>query len=147
MYRGRFCKLPLVQHRFRLLSGDQCNAIHKTILEQFKHAIVYGQSVKHQPQRVGLTHELADEDISKLGKMIDTCASVLTQRQSLLSSDDHRTALPIRQRGRGAEGSASYLVTPQVAISRSVCTVAAAFPSRDRRKGCHFGRIAIVRHI
>ena len=42
----------------------QCNAIHKTIVEQFKHAIVYGQSVKHQPQRVGLTHELADEDIS-----------------------------------------------------------------------------------
>ena len=43
----------------------QCNAIHKTIVELFKHAIVYGQSVKHQPQRVGLTHELADEDISK----------------------------------------------------------------------------------
>jgi len=33
-------------------------------VEQFKHAIVYGQSVKHQPQRVGLSHELADEDIS-----------------------------------------------------------------------------------
>ena len=43
----------------------QCNAIHKTIVEQFKQAIVYGQSVKHQPQRVGLTHELADEDISE----------------------------------------------------------------------------------
>lgn len=34
-------------------------------MEQFKHAIVYGRSVKHQPQRVGLSHELADEDISK----------------------------------------------------------------------------------
>ncbi len=44
--------------------GSKCNAIHKTIVEQFKHAIVYGQSVKHQPQRVGLAHELADEDIS-----------------------------------------------------------------------------------
>lgn len=43
----------------------ECNAIHKTIVEQFKQAIVYGQSVKHQPQRVGLTHELADEDISE----------------------------------------------------------------------------------
>lgn len=43
----------------------KCNAIHKTIVEQFKHAIVYGQSVKHQPQRVGLAHELADEDISE----------------------------------------------------------------------------------
>ena len=43
----------------------QCNAIHKTIVDQFKHAIVYGQSVKHQPQRVGLAHEMADEDISE----------------------------------------------------------------------------------
>jgi ribosome-interacting GTPase 1 len=34
-------------------------------VEQFKHAIVYGVSVKHQPQRVGLSHELADEDISE----------------------------------------------------------------------------------
>ncbi|KAJ4409438.1 GTP-binding protein rbg1 [Gnomoniopsis sp. IMI 355080] len=40
-----------------------CNAIHRTIVENFKGAIVYGKSVKHQPQRVGLSHELADEDI------------------------------------------------------------------------------------
>ena len=50
---------------YRRLTSGQCNAIHKTIVEQFKHAIVYGKSVKHQPQRVGLSHELADEDISK----------------------------------------------------------------------------------
>ena len=43
----------------------KCNAIHKTIVENFRQAIVYGKSVKHQPQRVGLSHELADEDISK----------------------------------------------------------------------------------
>ncbi len=46
-------------------ASSQCNSIHKSIVEQFKHAIVYGKSVKHQPQRVGLTHELADEDISE----------------------------------------------------------------------------------
>lgn len=52
--------------RQKLLAyGSQCNAIHKSIVEQFKQAIVYGKSVKHQPQRVGLSHELADEDISK----------------------------------------------------------------------------------
>ena len=51
-----------------MLTTSQCNAIHKTIVEQFKHAIVYGQSVKHQPQRVGLSHELGDEDISKLAR-------------------------------------------------------------------------------
>jgi ribosome-interacting GTPase 1 len=48
-----------------MLIALQCNAIHKTIVEQFKGAMVYGKSVKHQPQRVGLSHELADEDISE----------------------------------------------------------------------------------
>jgi hypothetical protein len=43
----------------------QCHSIHKTIVDDFKHAVVYGKSVKHQPQRVGLSHELADEDISE----------------------------------------------------------------------------------
>lgn len=42
---------------------EKCNAIHRSIVEQFRTAIVYGKSVKHQPQRVGLSHELADEDI------------------------------------------------------------------------------------
>ncbi len=46
-------------------SITQCNAIHKSIVEQFRIAVVYGKSVKHQPQRVGLAHELADEDISE----------------------------------------------------------------------------------
>jgi ribosome-interacting GTPase 1 len=41
----------------------QCHSIHKTIVDDFKHAIVYGKSVKHQPQRVGLSHVLEDEDI------------------------------------------------------------------------------------
>ena len=44
---------------------SQCKAIHRSIVEQFRTAIVYGKSVKHQPQRVGLAHELADEDIGK----------------------------------------------------------------------------------
>lgn len=53
------------RERMRWLTVDepQCNTIHKTIVDQFKVAIVYGKSVKHQPQRVGLSHELADEDI------------------------------------------------------------------------------------
>lgn len=49
----------------RLRHSIQCNSIHRTITEQFKTAIVYGKSVKHQPQRVGLAHELADEDVGK----------------------------------------------------------------------------------
>jgi ribosome-interacting GTPase 1 len=37
-------------------------------VEQFKTAIVYGKSVKHQPQKVGLSHELCDEDIVTIVK-------------------------------------------------------------------------------
>jgi len=47
---------------------DFCRAIHKSILDSFKHAIVYGQSVKHQPQRVGLSHVLMDEDVVTIVK-------------------------------------------------------------------------------
>nr|POF17312.1 ribosome-interacting gtpase 1 [Quercus suber] len=54
---------PVVLKKSSRTVEDFCNAIHKTIVEQFKIAIVYGRSVKHQPQRVGLSHELEDEDI------------------------------------------------------------------------------------
>ncbi|KAG8534194.1 GTP-binding protein rbg1 [Bacidia gigantensis] len=54
---------PVVLRKNACTVEDFCNSIHKSILEQFKHAIVYGRSVKHQPQRVGLSHEMADEDI------------------------------------------------------------------------------------
>ena len=70
-----------------MLITSQCNAIHKTIVEQFKHAIVYGQSVKHQPQRVGLSHELADEDISKRPK--DSSARL----NLIVYSHDHKTMM------------------------------------------------------
>lgn len=54
---------PVVLRSNAATVEDFCNSIHKSIVEQFKQAIVYGKSVKHQPQRVGLSHELADEDI------------------------------------------------------------------------------------
>ncbi|RDA82456.1 hypothetical protein CP532_0206 [Ophiocordyceps camponoti-leonardi (nom. inval.)] len=53
---------PVVLRASRCTVEDFCNAIHRSIVEQFKTAIVYGKSVKHQPQRVGLAHELDDED-------------------------------------------------------------------------------------
>lgn len=45
---------------------DVCLSIHKDFDTQFKHAFVWGQSSKHQPQKVGLSHELCDEDVVQL---------------------------------------------------------------------------------
>jgi ribosome-interacting GTPase 1 len=59
---------PVVLRSTACTVEDFCNSIHKTIVEQFRHAIVYGRSVKHQPQRVGLGHELSDEDIITIVK-------------------------------------------------------------------------------
>lgn len=54
---------PVVLRQGRSTVEDFCNAIHKSLVEDFKHAVVYGSSVKHQPQLVGLTHVLQDEDV------------------------------------------------------------------------------------
>jgi small GTP-binding protein len=59
---------PVVLRSTRCTVEDFCNAIHRSLVENFKTAIVYGKSVKHQPQRVGLSHELADEDIVTIQK-------------------------------------------------------------------------------
>ncbi|PWI74844.1 hypothetical protein PCL_08158 [Purpureocillium lilacinum] len=60
---------PVVLRATRCTVEDFCNAIHRSIVEQFKTAIVYGKSVKHQPQRVGLAHELEDEDVDARAAM------------------------------------------------------------------------------
>lgn len=61
---------PVVLKRTRCTVQDFCNAIHKGILGQFKCALVWGSSVKHHPQRVGLDHQLADEDVVQIVKRI-----------------------------------------------------------------------------
>lgn len=47
---------------------DFCNNIHKSILSQFKCGLVWGSSVKHNPQRVGKEHHLHDEDVVQIIK-------------------------------------------------------------------------------
>ncbi len=54
---------PVVLRERNCSVEDFCNAIHRSIAEGFKHAIVWGRSVKHNPQRVGLSHILCDEDV------------------------------------------------------------------------------------
>lgn len=42
---------------------DVCDAIHRSLKETFKCALVWGASARHIPQRVGLGHIVMDEDV------------------------------------------------------------------------------------
>lgn len=42
---------------------DVCDRIHRTLKDTFKFAMVWGASARHVPQRVGLGHPVADEDV------------------------------------------------------------------------------------
>eukprot|EP01117_Protostelium_nocturnum_P010298 TRINITY_DN3700_c0_g1_i6.p1 TRINITY_DN3700_c0_g1~~TRINITY_DN3700_c0_g1_i6.p1 ORF type:complete len:392 (-),score=108.15 TRINITY_DN3700_c0_g1_i6:90-1184(-) len=45
-----------------------CKMIHKELINEFKSALVWGTSTKHTPQKVGLTHNLEDEDVVMIAK-------------------------------------------------------------------------------
>ncbi len=42
--------------------------MHKSLLVGFDYAMIWGASVKHTPQRVGLSHVLDDEDVIQIVK-------------------------------------------------------------------------------
>lgn len=62
---------PVVLRRQKSTVEDFCNNIHKGILSQFKCALVWGSSVKHNPQKVGKEHQLQDEDVVQIVKKIN----------------------------------------------------------------------------
>lgn len=47
-----------------------CVQLHKTMIKQFKYALVWGSSAKHKPQKVGKDHVLQDEDIVQIVKKV-----------------------------------------------------------------------------
>ena len=61
---------PVVLHRGKSSCEDFCNKIHKNFVKDFKYAMVWGQSARHRPQRVGKEHVLQDEDIVQIVKKI-----------------------------------------------------------------------------
>lgn len=61
---------PVVLSAKRCTVEDFCNRLHKTLIKQFKYALVWGSSVKHRPQKVGKDHLLHDEDIVQIVKKI-----------------------------------------------------------------------------
>jgi len=61
---------PVILRRDARSVGNFCSRIHRTLLDNFKYAWVWGNSVKHQPQKVGKEHLLADEDIVQVVKRV-----------------------------------------------------------------------------
>ena len=55
-------KNPTVEHF--------CNRLHRNLMDSFSHALVWGRSAKHQPQRCGKDHVLMDEDIVQICKKV-----------------------------------------------------------------------------
>lgn len=45
-----------------------CHSIHRTLVDEFKYALVWGRSVKYSPQRVGLQHHLSTDDVIQVVK-------------------------------------------------------------------------------
>ncbi|CAG8459469.1 5104_t:CDS:10 [Paraglomus brasilianum] len=45
-----------------------CHAIHRSLAHEFRYALVWGRSAKHNPQRVGLAHVMENEDVIQVVK-------------------------------------------------------------------------------
>ena len=61
---------PVILHAHNPTIEDFCNRLHGSIIDKLKYAWVWGQSVRHQPQKVGPKHVLMDEDIVQIVKKV-----------------------------------------------------------------------------
>ncbi|VDN19894.1 unnamed protein product [Cylicostephanus goldi] len=59
---------PIVLNAEKNTVDDLCLKIHKSLQKDFKAALVWGASAKHNPQRVGKEHVLFDEDVVQILK-------------------------------------------------------------------------------
>jgi len=59
---------PVILRSGKTSVSDFCQRIHKQLLAEFKYALVWGQSVKHNPQKAGKDHILVDEDVVQIVK-------------------------------------------------------------------------------
>lgn len=61
---------PVILTHDKSTVEDFCNKLHRTIMKEFKYALVWGHSVKHNPQKVGKDHVLSDEDVVQVVKKV-----------------------------------------------------------------------------
>ncbi|MBI5223191.1 GTP-binding protein [Candidatus Micrarchaeota archaeon] len=58
---------PMIVRRGISIS-EVCEKLHRDLKKDFRYALVWGTSVKHQPQRVGIYHILDDKDVVQIIK-------------------------------------------------------------------------------
>ncbi|XP_071035797.1 GTP-binding protein 128up [Parasteatoda tepidariorum] len=61
---------PVILTHDRCTVEAFCNKLHRTIMKEFKYALVWGSSVKYNPQKVGKDHVLNDEDVVQVVKRV-----------------------------------------------------------------------------
>jgi ribosome-interacting GTPase 1 len=74
--------IVLTSKRHGLDIKAACKSVSKDLLDVFNFALVWGRSTKYSPQRVGLTHKLADEDVIQI-----VPKTIVQQKQSKNYSD------------------------------------------------------------
>ncbi len=72
IYTKRRGEYPDLENGLVLRAGASlehvCHMVHRDLAREFKYSLVWGTSAKHQPQKVGLTHRVHDEDIVQIVK-------------------------------------------------------------------------------
>jgi ribosome-interacting GTPase 1 len=61
---------PVIIQRSRSTIEDFCHKIHRNMIKDFRYAMVWGTSVKFNPQKVGKEHQLLDEDVVQIIKKL-----------------------------------------------------------------------------
>lgn len=59
---------PVILQRTKASVEDFCNRIHRNMAKEFRYAMIWGNSVKFTPQKVGKDHFLMDEDVVQIIK-------------------------------------------------------------------------------
>lgn len=73
--------LILLNSRHGLSIKGAIMQIHRDLLKEFSHAMVWGKSVKYNPQRVGINHVLSDEDVLQIYKNAGTKKLLTNEKQ------------------------------------------------------------------
>ncbi|CAD8088759.1 unnamed protein product [Paramecium sonneborni] len=81
--------IVLSNDRNGLMVRSVCAQIHRELVGEFKFAIVWGRSCKFNPQKVGLNHVLADEDVLQIYKS-KTKAQLAKQNKQLKGTKQDR---------------------------------------------------------